>query len=193
MEKYRKKKSKVVQPTGNNPSRFGRTAALDLQPRHDDKVEWKMPTEASAAGARRWVWGGVGFPEDESIVLGDFEEKIHLDTYDFSIEELAQDILAIKEKAPGLIADSEVETEESFGRKIETFQVNGRNVVKIKLAEADVLKEAYSQLSIAKDFESRVDEGFMAQPELELEHYMSAELILRAGGAVSFPLMHSLK
>jgi len=185
LKRYRKRQA-IVAPVGDNPSDLGITPALNLQPRCDDKVDWKMPGEAFAAGARRWNWGGVGFPEATSIVLDDFEEKIHVNTYDVSIEELAQDILAIKEKAPGLIADAGVRTEESFGRKIERFHVNKRSVVKITIDDADVLKGAYSKLRIAKDFESRVDGGFMPQPELEIEQYMAAEIVLRMGGAVSF-------
>jgi hypothetical protein len=73
----------------------------------------------------------------------------------------------------------------SLHRTIETFNLHNRVVVKVTFDEASVGEGRYSNLSTCKEFEAEVNKGVGLQPNVRLEQYVAAHILLCTGGSVS--------
>jgi hypothetical protein len=156
--------------------------SLPLQLQYDEKLKWK---KGSKSEGKNWAWSGVGFPDDASIIIEPFEEKTYINNQDPEVIQLAQDILDIKIKPSSSIADSDFKSETALHRTIETFKLHNRVVVKATFDEASVGEGGYSNLSTCKAFEVEVNKGVGLQPDVRLEQYVAAHILLCTGGGVS--------
>jgi hypothetical protein len=141
--------------------------------------------KGSKPEGKNWAWSGVGFPDDPSIIIEPFEEKTYINNQDPAVIQLAQDILDIKSKPSSSIADSDFKSETALHRTIETFNLHNRAVVKAIFDEASVGDGGYSNLSTCKVFEAEVNKGVGLQPDVRLEQYIAAHILLCTGGSVS--------
>lgn len=142
-----------------------------------------------ATGGSQYSWSNIGFPEDESLIVNDFEQDTHIDKQTLFVAELTQDITDIRMRAAGTIADGgldRVETSLKHGRIIETFKVRGHSVCKIRIQDADIYAAgaAYSGCKIAIETEKEIDSVVGGPPSLEMEQWVASQLLLSRGGQI---------
>lgn len=123
-------------------------------------------------------WGGIGYPEDTSLVVENFEHLTHIDRNRDSVKQLANDVLAAVYKASSEIpVGGAVDQRTKHKRTIEVFKLHGRSVTKVQIHDADVFKKApvYSRCAISKATEAEIDKNLQGQrthhepPSLDVE------------------------
>ena len=135
----------------------------------------------------QYSWSGIGFPHDESLVVGRYEEDTQIDHTEASIMELAKDIADIRTKFPEEIADGTVVRQEENNRVIKTFSVHGRTVCRIKFDDVDAMAAGspYSASKTSKLVEQRITKSIGGQPELKVEQWVTAHILLSMAGQIS--------
>lgn len=156
---------------------------LPLKSMYDGSGEW--PERVGHDGEKS-SWSNIGFPDDLTLVVPDFEDDTHIETDEPSVMELAKDIENIRSKAPEDIADGTVERSEENRRTIETFKVHGRTVCRISFSDVDAFKNGspYSLSKVSKALERKITKDFAAKPDLPIEHWVMAEVLLSMGGQI---------
>jgi hypothetical protein len=127
------------------------------------------PKRKDPSNALQQSWSNIGFPDDISLVVNNFEDDTHIERHDPAILELSLDIANIKAKAAIDIADGGVKRHVEDGRIIETFEVHGRAVSKIKFEDCNVLGEGYDKCRTSKRVEKKIDTDMGTPPALEIE------------------------
>ncbi|KAI0385389.1 hypothetical protein F5Y04DRAFT_292009 [Hypomontagnella monticulosa] len=135
------------------------------------------------SGATQYSFTNIGFPRDKSLVVEDFEKETHIDTDQEYFIQLEQDIIDIKTKPAKEIADDGVvQVYTKFERTIETFKLDGRTVAKATFRNIDVYgKKPYSELQLSKTFESDIDENIGLRPDICVEQWIAAHILLSTG------------
>ncbi|KAK7728718.1 hypothetical protein SLS63_006579 [Diaporthe eres] len=156
---------------------------LPLKSMYDGSGEWPKRTNH---GGEKYSWSNIGYPFDQSLVVPDFEEDTHIETEERSVMELASDIGNIRSKAPEDIADGPVQRLEEDGRTIETFEVHGRTVCRVKLSDVNAFGNGspYSLSKVSKSLERKINKEFGAQPDLQVERWVMAQVLLSMAGQI---------
>lgn len=172
----------------SQPALFGSGPVVMLPLISLEEFKWNMPEKDLATGAKCVTDTNIGFPDDRSLDIKEFEEDTHIDIRRPSVAELAQDIIDIKTRPAAEIADGgDINTNLEYKRTIETFRVKGRTVAKIKFSDADVYKKEspfYGKLQTAKQFEKKIKKELGDQPSLDIERYVIAQVLLCLAGEV---------
>jgi hypothetical protein len=156
---------------------------LPLRSMYDGTGTW--PKGKLPPGSVQHSWSNIGFPNDASLVLKDFEADTHIDATEPSVIELSQDIKSIREKLARDVADGGlVERHVAHNRAIENFTLHGRTVCKIKIEDADISARGYSNCHISKDTEIKISQALGNQPPLDIEQWVAAQLLLCRGGQI---------
>lgn len=159
---------------------------LPLKSMFDGTGAWPKRDYAQP-GATQYSWSNIGFPDNDSLIVKDFEQDTHIENSEPSVLALAQDIVNIKTKIAKDIADGRaVKTSIRHQRTIETFKLHGRTVAKVKFADADISRKglAYSSLETSKALEKEISSKLGDQPSLEVEHLVAAHVLLRRAGDI---------
>lgn len=156
---------------------------LPLKSMYDGSGEWPKRT---VNGSKRYTWSNIGFPRDDSLVVPDFEDDTHIDTDERSVTELLTDISNIRSKTPQEIADGAVECLDEGNRTIETFELHERTVCRVKIGDVNAFGDGspYSVSQVSKSLERKIDEGFGAQPNLEIERWVTTHVLLSKAGQI---------
>ncbi|KAI0129008.1 hypothetical protein BJ170DRAFT_721909 [Xylariales sp. AK1849] len=159
---------------------------LPLRSMYEDIGDWPKKHDP-VTGALHYSWSNIGFPNDTKLALKDFEDNTHIEKQEPYVVELAQDIINIKTKSARNIADGgSVQTHIKHTRIIETFRLHDRTVAKIKFEDANVFKKGptYSSLQTAKEFEKEISKDMAGPPSLEIEQWVTAQLLLCCAGQI---------
>ncbi|KAI1085231.1 hypothetical protein F5B20DRAFT_589995 [Whalleya microplaca] len=152
------------------------------------KVKQGKQKKGPVSGSTQHSFTNIGFPDDRSLVVGDFEDNTHIDTQEPSVVQLAQDIINIKTKPAPEIADSGSFQEfTEYGRKIETFKLNGRAVTKATFDDADVygkIGKPYNDLPTSKSFEREISNNMGDKPSLGVEQWVTSQVLLCLAGQI---------
>lgn len=156
---------------------------LPLKSMYDGSGQW--PKKAGHGG-KKYSWSNIGFPRDESLLVPDFEDNTIIDTAEQVITEMATDVSNIRFKDPKDIADGAVECLQEDNRTIETFKVHGRTVCRVKFNDVNAFGPGspYSLSKVSKSIERTIDEFFGAQPDLEIERWVTAHVLLSTAGQI---------
>jgi len=185
----------LTDSTESQPTLFGSGPVVTLPLISLDEFMWHLPEKDLTPGAKCVTDTNIGFPDDRSLDINEFE--VNIDTRKPSVAELTQDIIDIKTRPAAEIADGgNISTNLKYNRTIETFAVRGRAVAKIKFSDADVYKKEspfYSKLQTSKQFQGKISKGLEDQPSLDIERYVIAQILLSLAGEVGAeenPLSH---
>ncbi|KAI7773875.1 hypothetical protein LA080_009698 [Diaporthe eres] len=156
---------------------------LPLKSMYDGSGQWP---ERTGPGGKKYSWSNIGFPKDDSLVVSDFEENTHIDTDEPHIMEFATDVNNIRCKDPKEISDGAVEFIQEKNRIIETFKVHGRTVCRVKFSDVDASGKGspYSLSAMSKSIERKIDEDFGVPPNLQIERWVMAHVLLSMGGQI---------
>lgn len=156
---------------------------LPLKSMYDGSGEWPKRTKH---GGKKYSWSNIGYPRDESLLVPDFEENTHIDKEEPHIMELAKDISSIRFKDSKDIADGTVECLQEDNRTIETFEVHGRTICRVKFSDANAFGDGspYSSTQVSKSLECKINEDFGVPPDLEVEHWVTAHVLLSMAGQI---------
>ncbi|KAL1858752.1 hypothetical protein Daus18300_009886 [Diaporthe australafricana] len=156
---------------------------LPLKSMYDGSGEWPKRT---VKGSKQYTWSNIGFPRDDTLVVPDFEDDTHIDTDESSVIQLMTDISSIRSKTPQEIADGAVKRVDEDNRTIETFEVHGRTVCRVKFGDVNAFGDGspYSVSQVSKSLEQKIDNEFGAQPNLEIERWVTAYLLLSKAGQI---------
>ncbi|KAI1076942.1 hypothetical protein F5B20DRAFT_593578 [Whalleya microplaca] len=138
-------------------------------------------------GAKQPSWGNIGFPDDRSLVVKDFERETHIDLEQPSVIEISEDIISIKTKPAKQIADvGKVKRWREHGRIIERFKLHSRTVCKVRLEDADIYSKGstYSRCKISQEVENVITKAIGNQPALEVEQWVAAQILLARAGQI---------
>ncbi|KAI0004347.1 hypothetical protein F4779DRAFT_74933 [Xylariaceae sp. FL0662B] len=159
---------------------------LPLNSMYDGTGKWPKKNDP-VKGARQYSWSNIGFPENDDLVLEDYEEYTHIDKENSAIIELAQDIVNIQKKPAREIADEgAVKFEEEHGRVIETFRVHDRTVSKIKFKDCDVFNGGapYSKCKMSRAVKEEIDKAMGSSPDVAIEQRVAAHILLSRAGQI---------
>lgn len=156
---------------------------LPLKSMYDGSGEW--PKKVRRRG-EQYSWSNIGFPRDKSLVVPEFEEDTHIDEEQPYIMNLATDVSNIRSKAPAEIADGAVETVLENNRTIETFKVHGRTVCRIRFSDVNAFGDGspYSLSKVSKLLERKIDKDFGTQPDIQIERWVTAHVLLSKAGQI---------
>jgi len=170
---------------------------LPLGPIYDDHGAWRdekvTAVKNFADGGRQYTWSGIGYPNDESLCVEDFESETFIDKTKPTVQQLVDDLQKIKNSPAAEIADSGIEQSQvEHGRLIERFTLDGRSVTKVKFVTADVNTGGYEKLKTSAEFEKKLNKKMGTQaerPSHEVVQYVMAHLMLCApkGKVCPFP------
>lgn len=160
-----------------------------LESVYGDSRDWpKSAKTLGIKGAIQYSWSNIGFPNDPELSVQDLEDMADIDKDNLNTMALAQDILDVKNKNAGNIADEgTLRTETDTGRTIELFELKGRRIAKVVIEGVDARQRGvdYKKLKTAKTFESIVDREYqIKKPSLETEHRVMAYVLLCRGGQI---------
>lgn len=156
---------------------------LPLKSMYDGSGQWP---KRAGHGGKKYSWSNIGFPRDDSLVVPDFEENTHIDTAEQVITDMATDVSSIRFKDPKEIADGAVECLQEDNRTIETFKVHGRSVCRVKFSDVNAFGPGspYSLSKVSKSIERKIDEDFGAPPDLQIERWVTAHVLLAMAGQI---------
>lgn len=157
---------------------------LPLKSMYDGSGEW--PKKVGKAG-RQCSWSNIGFPRDKSLVVPDFEEDTYIDGDQPYVSCLARDISNVLHKEPEDIADDgAMKILEEWNRTIYKFKIHGRTVCRVRFSDVDAFGKGspYSLSEVSKVLEQRIDEDFGKQPEMKVERWVTAHVLLSMGGQI---------
>ncbi|RYO92891.1 hypothetical protein DL766_009131 [Monosporascus sp. MC13-8B] len=167
----------------------GDDAYLPLNSMYDGTGRWSKRTkkgEKHIKGAAQRSFTDIGFPHDRSLVVNDFENNAHNDSDECSVIQFSQDIIDIKTRRAGEIADDgAVQTHAEHGRTIEIFGVRGGAVAKATFKDADVYGKrgkACGDLPISGELERRITREVGDKPALGVEQWATAEILPASPG-----------
>lgn len=172
-------------PWPDMPSAYGDIPELrlPLKSMYDGSGQWPKRT---GHGGEKYSWSNIGFPNDDSLLVPDFEENTHIDTDEPHIMELATDVNNIRHKDPKEIADGGVDCLQKDNRTIETFEVHGRTVCRVKFSDVNVFGKGspYGLSRMSKSIERKINEDFGVPPDLQIERWVTAHVLLSVGGQI---------
>lgn len=156
---------------------------LPLKSMYDGTGDWPKRVPA---GGTQYSWSGIGFPNDEHLVVGRYEEDTQIDRQEAAVMDLGKDISDITKKAPKEIADGPVELQMGNNRVIEFYSVHERTVCRIKFEDVDALTAGspYSASKVSKQVERSITEAIGDQPELKVEQWVTAHVLLSMAGQI---------
>lgn len=156
---------------------------LPLKSMYDGSGEWPQRTNH---GGEKYSWSNIGFPDDLSLVVPEFEDDTHIETEERSVMELARDVGNIRSKAPEDIADGTVQRLQEDQRTIETFEVHGRTVCRIKFSDVNAfgVGSPYSLSKVSKSLERKINKELGTKPDLQDERWVMAHVLLSMGGQI---------
>lgn len=156
---------------------------LPLKSMYDGSGEWPQKTDH---GGQKYSWSNIGFPLDLTLVVPEFEDDTHIETEEPSVMELARDVDNIRSKAPEDIADGAVKRLQEDQRTIETFEVHGRSVCRVKFSDVNAFGNGspYSLSKVSKSLERKIDEELGARPDLQVERWVMAQVLLSMSGQI---------
>ncbi|KAG6355146.1 hypothetical protein INS49_004227 [Diaporthe citri] len=159
------------------------TLRLPLKSMYDGSGQWPKRTRH---GGKKYSWSNIGFPRDDSLLVPDFEENTHIDKDEPYTMELATDVNNIRYKDPKEIADGAVESLQEKNRTIETFTVHGRTVCRVKFSDVNAFGKGspYSLSTMSKSIEQKINEDFRVPPNLQIERWVMAHVLLSMGGEI---------
>ncbi|KKY34505.1 hypothetical protein UCDDA912_g05508 [Diaporthe ampelina] len=115
-----------------------------------------------------------------------FEEDTVIDNDELHIMELATDIRNIRFKTPAEIADGAVESIQEDNRTVETFKVHERTVCRVKFSDVNAFGNGspYSSSQVSKSLEQKINEDLGAQPDIQVERWVTAHVLLSTAGQI---------
>ena len=156
---------------------------LPLKSMYDGSGEWPKRV---GHGGEQYSWSNIGFPKDESLVVPEFEEDTHIDEDQPDIEALATDVSNIRSRTPTEIADGAMRSIQEDNRTIETFKVHGRTVCRVTFSDVDAFGKGspYAMSKASESLEEEIDKDYGAQPELQVERWVTAHVLLSRAGQI---------
>lgn len=158
---------------------------LPMKSMYDGTGEWPKRKK----GWEQRSWSNIGSPMSEDLIIKDFESDTVIDRTMPTVATLAQTVDEVKTKASEEIADGgNVQKSTLHNRTIEHFTTNGLTVAKVKFSDIDVFAnhtgQTYRKCQTAVRFEEKVNKAIGKQPELIIERWAAAHILLAKGGDI---------
>lgn len=179
-----KKPPVIVTPYDEEFTHPYNPSSLDLGILYDESL-YELPSDHDPLAVHP-KGSGVGFPNDESLSLEDFEDETHINHEDPDIIQLAEDLRDIQLKPIDQIPDAILESvAEEHNQIKERFRFHSRTMARIRVTDADATATSYSEAARGKAFKEAVDAACGEQPTKDVEGYATAHVILGLGPKVS--------